>query len=60
MSLSEKKLEFRTYKICYKEEDVREFIKNLKEDILFLGNNSDFNPVWLLERIDKLTGEDLI
>jgi hypothetical protein len=41
-------------------EDVKEFIRLLKEDILFVGNNQDTNVVWLLQRLDKLAGEKLI
>jgi len=61
MGLSEKKLEFRTYEICYKEEDVKKFILKLKEDmVLVCGSRYGRSYVRAIKVIDKLAGEDLV
>lgn len=51
-------------RLCYAEEDVKEFIKLLKEEqaLLLIGGAtlSNENRQFVLDRIDKLAGKSLV
>jgi len=59
MSLSEKRYKSYEPEFHYKEKDVKEFIKQLKEKQSFIMNNSDYTEDDLISEIDKLAGENL-
>ncbi len=55
-NLSKKKIAYEGGGYWYPEEDIKTFIKKLKEDIplVFIGRDE------IIQKIDKLAGEDLI
>jgi hypothetical protein len=49
-----------SFEAQYRERDIKNFIKKLKETISFYLNNSDYTEDGLLTKIDKLAGSKLV